>query len=120
MKDKHEHELIETFGQVARQVPIPEGLRAKNRAAIQNAFAAVPKTRRPRWWQQRVAVPLPMAAAVLLLLALQCAWMLRSTISTPKTMDVVAEQLQPPAEDHYTETNVYVAGIGTIERSQLF
>jgi hypothetical protein len=117
---------IKAFSQQARNLPIPENLRQSNLAAIKAALDASETQRHtaPAWWRKRIAIPLPLAAAVLLVLLLQI------TLSvfvftresgahplSPINPTGLSKTVTPP---QYTETCVYVSGMGVVNKNRLF
>jgi len=118
---------IEAFTRQARAISIPDTLRKSNEAAIQAALNGIEASPRPAlpWWRRRVSVPLPVAAAILLIIALQVGLFL--VVRTPDSGTTPTTPLAPPtgqsiteAPPQYAQTCVYVSGMGVVEKNQEF
>jgi hypothetical protein len=123
---KPDDQKITAFSQQARNLPIPENLRQSNLAAIKAALDASETQRNtaPAWWRKRIAIPLPLAAAVLLVLLLQMT--LSVLVFTRESGAHTLSPINPTglsktvAPPQYSETCVYVSGMGVVNKNQVF
>lgn len=129
MSKEHDKEM-EAFVEPIKQIDIPNTLRQSNQTAIARALEQERAKATQHWWQRRLSVPLPVAAAILLVLALQWVFQVYSftrpqqpSVSTAKekTQDnkLVAEQ-EESIEVQYQQESVYVAGLGVIHQAEIY
>jgi len=121
--EKKSEALIREFAESAKELKAPEELRDSNRRRIEDALhSAYAEERIPGWLRKRISVPFPIAAGFLLIfclqLTLQC-FNLAIHFRTPK--EAIANNtdstglVEEPLQLHYSERNVYVAGMGFVE-----
>ena len=82
MNDEHEphpDELLDDTVELVRAVTPPDAVRAANRATVRRALAL---RARPPWWRRTLVVPIPVAIAAMVLLALTTAASLQSGVTT--------------------------------------
>ena len=119
-----DREGIEAFATSARGLPTPPGLRDSNLASIGRVLDSPPSAKNPKvnsWWQRRISVPVPIAAAIGLLVVLQFGLSLghrEITESSPQEDSQV--EIFVHNEPLYEETSVYVAGIGVVEATKTY
>ena len=129
--DKHnrpeDETIIEQFSQQARNVDVPRHLRQSNTARIRGALeqTASGRDRRVTWWRRRVSIPLPVAAAILLVVLLQLAFLLAESRGNRQTESAAKSDLPtgPSAtieHPQYAETCVYIARIGVVESNRTY
>jgi hypothetical protein len=97
MNEPHEslsEDVLDDLLTPLRGVAVPDETRAANRAAVQQALAS--RIRLP-WWRQSVAVPIPVAAAALLALAVSLTAFLWPSRTQPRV--AVAQ----PIQDRFNE-----------------
>ena len=122
--EKRNEALIREFAESAKGLKAPEGLRDSNRRRIEDALhSANAEGRTPDWLRKRISVPFPVAAGFLLIFCLQLTLQfinLTTFFQTPK--EAVSNKtesiglLEEPLQLHYSERNVYVAGMGFVEK----
>jgi hypothetical protein len=125
--EKRNEALIREFTESSKKLKTPEGLRDSNRRCIHDAVYSANAERRktPGWLRKRISVPFPAAAGFLvifgLLLTLQFV-NLKTYFKTSKP--VIPDQIgsiglsEQPLQLHYSERDVYVAGMGFVEKSK--
>jgi hypothetical protein len=124
-KDKEDEALIREFAESSKGLKMPEGLRDSNRRYIRDASSSVytEKGKTSGWLRKRVPVPFPVAAGFLLIFCLQLILQfvnLTTSSQTPK--ETVSNKtdliglLEEPLQLHYSERNIYVAGMGFVEK----
>ncbi len=129
--DKHnrpeDETIIEQFSQQARDVDVPRHLRQSNTARIRGALEQAAFGRDPRvtWWRRRVSIPLPVAAAILLVVLAQFVLQLTGAPGNRQTEQVGKSDLPtgPSAtieHPQYAESSVYIARIGVIESNRTY
>ena len=124
-KDKKRNEaLIREFAESLKELKTPEGLRDSNRRYIRDALGSTSAERgkTPSWLSKRVSVPFPVAAGFLVLFCLQLALMFFNPADRFKTSEPTFSDktdsvglLEEPVQPHYSERNIYVAGMGFVE-----
>ncbi len=125
-KDETRNEaLIREFADSSRELKTPEGLRDSNRKYINNALHSANTERRktPGWLRKRISVPFPVAAGFLLIFCLQLTLQFINVPTYFKTSKPTVSDktdstglVEEPLQLHYSEQNVYVAGIGFVEK----
>ncbi len=119
-----DREGIEAFATSARGLPTPPGLRDSNIASIGRVLDSPPSAKSPTvnsWWQRRISVPVPIAAAIGLLVVLQFVLSLgHREITDSPPQEASPDELIVYDEPQYEETSVYVAGIGVVETTKTF
>jgi hypothetical protein len=129
--DKHnrpeEEAIIERFGQQARDVDVPPHLRQSNTAQIRGALEKMASGRdqRATWWRRRVSVPLPVAAAILLVVLVQLALQLTGAPGNRQservsTSDVPTGPSAAIERPQYAESCVYIARLGVVESNRTY
>jgi hypothetical protein len=129
--DKHnrpdEEAIIEQFGQQARDVDVPPQLRQSNTTRIRGALERATSSGKQRatWWHRRISVPLPVAAAILLVVLLQLAFGLigspvDGSSSTGNENDTPTGPSATIERPQYTESCVYIARIGVVESNRTY
>lgn len=129
--DKHnrpeDEAIIEQFGQQAKDVDLPPHLRQSNTTRIQGALeqALSRRNRRATWWHRRVSVPLPVAAAILMVVLIQLAFLLAESRGHSQ-VEQVNESAVPTGPSatierpQYAESCVYIARIGVVESNRTY
>ena len=125
-KDKKENEaLIREFAESSKELKTPEGLRDLNRRYIRDALCSVntEKGKTSGWLRKRISVPFPVAAGFLVIFCLQLTLQFIDLTTYFKTSkEAVSNKtdsiglLEEPSQLHYSERNVYVAGMGFVEK----
>lgn len=122
--DKRNEALIREFSESLKELKAPEGLRESNRRYIRDALCSANSEREKKtgWLNKRISVPFPVAAGFLLVFCLQLALQLFSMAGRLKTSEPPVPNrtnsiglLKEPVRPHYSERNVYVAGMGFVE-----
>lgn len=122
--EARDRKLIEAFAGSARGLSTPAGLRDSNLASIARVLEESPTAKSPpvnAWWRRRISVPVPIAAAIGLLVVLQFGLSLghrEITESSPQEDSQV--EIFVHNEPLYEETSVYVAGIGMLETTRTY
>ena len=127
-KDEEKNEaLIREFAESSKQLKPPEGLRDSNRRYIGNALFSVNAEKRKTsgWLRKRISVPFPVAAGFLLIFCLQLTLgsfnlttYFRTSEPTVSDKTDSTGLVEKPLQLHYSEHNVYVAGMGFVEKLQ--
>ena len=125
-KDKEENEaLIREFAESSKELKTPEGLRGSNREYIRDALCSVNAEKRKisGWLRKRISVPFPVAAGFLLIFCLQLTLgsfnlttYFRTSARTVSDKTDSTGLVEKPLQLHYSERNVYVAGMGFVEK----
>jgi len=125
-KDENRNEaLIREFEETSKGLKIPEGLRDSNRKYIKDALYSVnaEKRKTPGWLKKRVSIPFPVAAGFLVIFCLQLILQSFNLITYFKTSKPTVSDktdsiglLEKSVQPHYSEQNVYVAGMGFVEK----
>lgn len=122
-----EEAIIERFGQQARGIEVPSRLRQANAARIRGALekATARGQQGAPWWRRRISVPLPLAAAILLVVFLQLAFQLTGSpgddlSSAGRKGDIPTGPSATIERPPYTERCVYVARIGVVESNRTY
>ncbi len=125
-KDKEEDEaLIREFAESSKELKTPKGLRDSNRKYINDAVYSANAERRktPGWLRKRISVPFPVAAGFLVVFCLQLTLQFINLTTYFKTSkQTVSDKtdstglVEEPLQLHYSERNVYVAGMGFVEK----
>ena len=123
---------IKAFSEPLKQLEPPADLRQHNRAAIVRALEQheTGPIARLYWWKRRISVPLPIAAAILLVIGLQVLFQIRSAMQsqhqpvstaqeTTQANEFITEK-EASFEIQYQQRTVYVAGLGTIHRAEIY
>ena len=128
MKDEKRNEaLIREFSESSKDIKTPEGLRALNRRCIRDALYSARADRRKTsgWLRKRISVPFPVAACFLLIFCLQLTLQFSNLTTYFKTTKQTVSGktdstglVEEPLQLHYSERNVYVAGMGFVEKSR--
>ena len=124
--EKQDEELIHEFSEASRKIKIPDNLRDSNRKFIKEALnsTSIEKRETLSWFRKGIIIPYPVAAVFLLIFFLQLALgfvNLTGYFTTFEQQTVVStnsgnnsdKNIQP----YYYENNVYVAGIGYVEKN---
>ena len=92
----HSHDdPIETLSRQNRAIALPERLRQSNRAAIRAALESYESDETSGvWWHRHITVPVPVAAAVILVIVLQSAWTLFRPASPSLTASMTGCQFR--------------------------
>jgi hypothetical protein len=110
MNEPHESlsdDMLDNALKPFRDVPIPDQTRVTNRAAVERALAS--RVQRP-WWRKTVAVPLPVAIAATVALAVTGAVAFSQFRAQPRVEQVVSQPImqqfieQEPAADFGEKT----------------
>ena len=127
-KDEIKNEaLIREFAKSSKELKTPEGLRASNRRYIRDAIYSAKADRRKTsgWLRKRISVPFPVAAGFLVVFCLQLTLQFINLTTYFKTSKPIVSDktdsiglLEKPLQLHYSERNVYVAGMGFVEKSK--
>jgi len=127
-KDEIKNEaLIREFAKSSKELKTPEGLRASNRRYIRDAIYSAKADRRKTsgWLRKRISVPFPVAAGFLVVFCLQLTLQFINLTTYFKTSKPTVSDktdsiglLEKPLQPHYSEQNVYVAGMGFVEKSK--
>ena len=98
--------------------------RLQNRIALANELqrrCGAPGTNRSPWWRRSISVPIPVAAAAVVLLLAAIIWTrARSANSTPQNValhppvNATSLPIAPPAFAYF-ETETYLCGIGRLK-----
>lgn len=122
--EKRNETLIREFAELSKELKSPEGLRDSNRRRIADALHSTnAQGRTSGWLRKRISVPFPVAAGFLLIFCLQltlACFNLTTHFRTPK--EAVSNKtnstglVEEPLQLHYSEHNVYVAGMGFVEK----
>lgn len=125
-KDEEKNEaLIREFAESSKQLKLPGGLRDSNRRYIGNALFSVNAEKRKisDWLRKRISVPFPVAAGFLLIFCLQITFgsfnlttYFRTSEPTVSDKTDSTGLVEEPLQLHYSERNVYVAGMGFVEK----
>lgn len=129
--DKHnrpeDKAIIEHFSQQARDVDVPCHLRQSNTARIRGALerAFSDGGQHTSWWRRRISVPLPVAAAVLLIVLLQLAFQLSRSPGdgspwAGNNSDIPTGPSATIERPQYAESSVYIARIGVVESNRTY
>jgi len=125
MSDSHNPDT-DTLFEPLQQIEGPASLRTSNRAALAQAFtrAEYHRGRPSSWWQRRISISLPVAAAILLFIGLQLILQIytlkqpdRLPVPVARETPVVPVQGDEETESprtQYQQESVYLAGLGTI------
>lgn len=117
---QNDDQAIKDFGQTLRQLGPGDEFISANSHAVRNALA-LQRSKPQRFWQKKLAVPYPVAAAILLLITLQFAGHFTSGFLTkppkPARQEPVIIARADLPEPEITQTCVYLAGTGFINRS---
>ena len=122
--EKRNEALIREFSESLKELKTPEGLRDSNRRYIQDALCSTSaeRGRTPGWLTKRISVPFPVAAGFLVIFCLQFALVFfnlagQFKASEPALSDRANSKglLEETVQPHYSERNVYVAGMGFVE-----
>ncbi len=125
--EKRNEALIREFVESSKELKTPEGLRASNRRHIRDAIYSAKADRRKTsgWLRKRISVPFPVAACFLLIFCLQLTLQFTNLTTYFKTSKPTVSDktdsiglLEKPLQLHYSEQNVYVAGMGFVEKSK--
>ena len=131
MSDQHDQD-IKAFSEPLKQIEPPADLRQNNRAAIARALEQheTGPIKRLGWWKQRVSIPVPIAAAILLVIGLQVLFQVRSVMQSQHQPVSTAQEItqanefitekEESFEIQYQQKAVYVAGLGTIYRAEIY
>ena len=130
MSDHHDQD-INAFSEPLKQIEIPTNLRQYNRAAIVRALEQHETGTIARsYWKRRVSVPLPIAAAILLVIGLQVLIQIRSVVQSQRQPISTAQETtqanefitekEESFEIQYQQRTVYVAGLGTIHMEEIY
>lgn len=123
--EKRNEELIREFAESSKELKTPEGLRDSNRRYINDVLCSVnaEKRKTPGWLRKRISVPFPVAAGFLLIFCLQITLSFINLTAYFKTSKPIVSDkkesiglLEKPLQNHYSEQNIYVAGIGFVEK----
>jgi len=127
-KDERRNEaLIREFAESSKKLKTPEGLRDSNLRYIRDAIYSARAYRRKTsgWLRKRISVPFPVAAGFLVIFCLQLALQFINLTTYFKTSKPIISDktdsiglLEKPLQTHYSEQNVYVAGMGFVEKSK--
>ncbi len=122
--EKRNDTLIRKFAESAKELKSPEGLRDSNRRCVADALhSANAEVKTSGWLRKRIPVPFPVAAGFLLIFCLQltlACFNLTTYFKTPE--ETVTDKtystglVEEPLQLHYSEHNVYVAGMGFVEK----
>ncbi len=125
-KDEEKNEgLIREFAESSKQLKLPEELRNSNRRYIGNALFSVnaEKRKTSNWLRKRISVPFPVAAGFLLVFCLQLTLgsfnlttYFRTSEPTVSDKTDSTGLVEEPLQLHYSERNVYIAGMGFVEK----
>ncbi len=119
--------LIRKFEKSSKELKTPEGLRDSNRKYIRDALcsARAEKRKASGWLRKRISVPFPVAAGFLVIFCLQFILQFINLTTYFKTSrPTISDKidsiglLEKPLQPHYSEQNVYVAGMGFVEKSK--
>lgn len=119
--------LIREFTKSSKKLKTPEGLRDSNRKYIRDALCSVRTEKRKTsgWLRRRISVPFPVAAGFLVIFCLQFILQFSNVTTYFKTSkQTISDEtdsrglLEKPLQPHYSEQNVYVAGMGFVEKSK--
>lgn len=125
--EKRNEALIREFAESSKELKTPEGLRDSNRRYINDAVysANAERKRTPGWLKKRISVPFPVAAGFLVIFCLQLTLQFINLTTYFKTSKPIVSDktdsiglLEKPLQLHYSEQNVYVAGMGFVEKSK--
>ena len=123
--EKRNEALIREFVESSKELKTPEGLRASNRKYIRDAIYSAKADRRKTsgWLRKRISVPFPVAACFLLIFCLQLTLQFTNVGTYFKTSEYTVSDksdstglVEKPLQLHYSEHNVYVAGMGFVEK----
>jgi hypothetical protein len=123
--EKRNEALIREFAESSKELKTPEGLRDSNRKYIKDALYPVSavKGKTPGWLRKRISVPFPVAAGFLLIFCLQLTLQFSNLTAYFKTSkQTVSDKtdstglVEEPLQLQYSEQNVYVAGMGYVEK----
>ena len=123
--EKRNEALIREFAESSKELKTPEGLRGSNRRYIKDALYSVnaERKRTPGWLRKRISVPFPVAAGFLVIFCLQLTLQFINLTTYFKTSKPIVSDktdsiglLEKPLQLHYSEQNVYVAGMGFVEK----
>ncbi|MBN2588906.1 MAG: hypothetical protein JXA96_03515 [Sedimentisphaerales bacterium] len=127
--EKRNEELISKFSESSKKLKTPDGLRDSNRKYIKEALNSINTEKRetPGWFKKRISISYPVAACFLLIFCLQITlgyFHLKYYSKTQKTIvhnntDSIGH-LEDTVQPFYSEHNVYVAGIGYVEKTQKY
>jgi hypothetical protein len=127
-KDERRNEaLIREFTESSKELKTPEGLRDSNLRYIRDAIYSARADRRKTsgWLRKRISVPFPVAAGFLVIFCLQLTLQFINLTTYFKTSKPIVSDktdsiglLEKPLQLHYSERNVYVAGMGFVEKSK--
>ncbi|MFC1762755.1 hypothetical protein ACFL6U_11845 [Planctomycetota bacterium] len=122
---------FETFSEAVKKMPIPTSLRTSNRAAIARFLKQdgdINKTASP-WWQRRISIPLSWAAVLLMVMGLQAVIIMQfasrsdrpseSGDSVTTRVPIETEPVESHWEQQHQQQSIYVAGFGTIYKSEM-
>jgi hypothetical protein len=125
-KGEHRNEaLIREFAETSKGLKTSEGLRESNRRYIKDALYSVSagKRKTPGWLKKRISIPFPVAAGFLVIFCLQLILQSFNLITYFKESKPTVSNktdsiglLEKPVQPHYSEHNVYVAGMGFVEK----
>lgn len=117
--------LIREFEKSSKELKTPERLRESNLRYIRNALysARAEKRKTSGWLRKRISVPFPVAAGFLVIFCLQFILQFIYVTTDFKTSETTVSGktdsiglLEKPLQPHYSEQNVYVAGMGYVEK----
>ncbi len=123
--EKRNEALIREFAESSKELTTPEGLRDSNRRYINDAVCSANAERRktPVWLRKRISVPFPVAAGFLVIFCLQLTLQFINLTTYFKTSKPTVSDktdstglVEEPLQLHYSERNVYVAGMGFVEK----
>jgi len=121
---KKDDVLIREFAESMKELKTPEGLRDSNRRYVREALRSASDEAggTPGWLSKRISVPFPVAAGFLLIFFLQLALQFFIMAGRPETPEPPFPDntnstglSEEPVQPHYSEHNVYVAGMGFVE-----
>jgi hypothetical protein len=116
---------IREFVKSSKELKAPEGLRDLNRRHIRDALysARAEKRKTPGWLRKRISVPFPVAAGFLVIFCLQIILQfINPTIYFQTSKQTISDEtdskglLEETLQPHYSEQNVYVCGMGFVEK----
>jgi hypothetical protein len=115
--EKRNEALIREFAESSKELKTPEGLRGSNRRYINDALYSVnaERKRTPGWLRKRILV------IFCLQLTLQFTNLTTYFKTSKPTVSDKTDSiglLEKPLQTHYSEQNVYVAGMGFVEKSK--
>jgi hypothetical protein len=123
--EKRNEALIREFAESSKELKTPKGLRDSNRRYIKDAVYSANAERRKTsiWLRKRISVPFPVAAGFLLIFCLQLTLQFINLTTYFRTSKPIVSDktdstglVEEPLQPHYSEQNVYVAGMGFLEK----